>query len=500
VVAIRREDITEDDIYRMKWEYFKKVGYDPSPGQREFHESRARFRVMAAGTRFGKSYAAAKEICPRLLLPGEQGWIVGPTYRLGEKEFRYVWEDLVINLKLPTARANNNLNLGDMYIEFPWGAWVRVMSAEKPANLLGEELDFVVLAEGSQIKEQVWTRYLRGRLVSRRGFMIANTTPNEQDGLIWPMFQKGQDRRIKEYWSGQYGSAEGKTVTAEEVEAVRQELIAQGREDEFREQYLGEFLVLGTKSIFHKDILQNMLEAAKDPVRICRVDTELSGDIQRPKLNWEMEDDEQGELEVFAEPRGSLHYAVGSDVAEEDTPQGDFTTAHVICLETGEEVAAWHGTISPGDWAQKVAAIGYYYNTAPVGIEYNNMGAATCNEIKKFYTHLYRRLKHDTKSPKMERKKAIGWYTSKKTKPILVSDLDKAIKAGELRFNSAQTIRELLSFGKDKNGRLKGLGSAHDDRVMGAGIAWQTALQFDMSPIDDDPVDYSDYDSLAGVA
>jgi len=490
------DKIKEEDFIPMKYEFFKKIGYKPHEGQKKFHDSSARYRILAAGTRFGKSMAAGLDVCPRLLLPNNQGWIVGPTYRLGEKEFRYIWETMIIKLKLPVVRANNNLNIGDMYIEFPWGSWVRVMSSEKPANLLGEELDWLILAEGSQIKEQVYTRYLRGRLVSRRGILIANTTPNEQDNLIYPMFKKGQDRRQTDYWSAQYGTSDNPYVDKAEVESAKRDL----PDDEFREQYLGEFLVLGTKSLFDKDKLHEMLNNCPDPVRICTINVEIKGSVMNPKLNWEMNDDQTGEFEIYQEPLVGKSYAIGCDIAEEDTPQGDFTSIHVLRQDTGEEVAHWHGNADTDTLAYTIAAIGFYYNEAAVGVEYNNMGSAVCNEIKKVYTRLYRRVKHDTRKQKNERKKAIGWYTSKKTKPILVKDLQSALKHDELIPLSRQTITELLSFGREKDGQLKGLGSANDDRVMGLGIAWQVNLQFNILDAEDNEVDYSYYDNLLGVA
>ena len=490
------ERVSEEEFIPMKYEFFKKIGYKPHDGQNKFHRATARFRIIAGGTRWGKSMAAGYDVCPRLLLPNNQGWIVGPTYRLGEKEFRYIWQALIIDLKLPTVRANNNLNIGDMYIEFPWGSWVRVMSSEKPANLLGEELDWLILAEGSQIKEQVYTRYLRGRLVSRKGILIANTTPNEQDKLIYPMFKKGQDRRFTDYYSAQYGTADNPYVDKKEIEDAKKDL----PEDEFREQYLGEFIPLGTKSVFEKDILYNMLEGCPDEVKIYTIAVSISGSVINPKLSWEMIEDNTGEFEVYEEPINGESYVIGCDVAEDDTPQGDFSSIHVIKQSTGEEIAHWHGNIDSDTLAYTLAAIGYYYNEAAIGVEYNNMGSAVCNEIKKVYSRLYRRVKHDTKSKKNERKRAIGWYTSKKTKPILVKDLSSAIKNGELRPLSRQTIHELLSFGRDKDGKLKGLGSSNDDRVMGLGIAWQVNLQFNVLDTDDKPVDYSYYDNLAGVA
>lgn len=478
-----------------KWKLFEHIGYQPHEKQMAFHMSTARFRITAAGTRFGKSLMAAMECCHLLLKPNVQGWIVGPTYRLGEKEFRYVFKTMVHTLQCPTVRANDNVELGDMYIEFPWGSWVRVMTAEKPKNLLGEELDFMILGEASQIKKQTYTRYLRGRIVTRNGWVVANTTPNEQEDLIYPMFLKGQDPRFTEYWSEQYGTADNPLIPLEEIEAARADLPA----DEFAEQYLGEFMVLGAKSIFDSEILHNLLKESPDPLRVCSVIAELvdegTGGIH---LDWEIEEDDDGCLEIYEEYDPSCSYAIGGDVAEDDTSMGDFSSVDVLNCNTGNQSAHWHGSISPHELAYVAGALGYAYGVAPIGIEHNNMGAATNHELKKFYPKLYRRKVMDIKGPKDKKTKKVGWYTSAKSKPIMIKDLVKALSKGEFIPNSPATIREMLSFGKNKDGKLQALGANHDDRVISAAIAEQVGQQFAYDPSIDDNLDHLYQQQVAG--
>ena len=478
-----------------KWKLFDLLGYQPHEKQMGFHLSTARYRIAAAGTRFGKSLMAAMEVCPMLLKPKTQGWIVGPTYRLGEKEFRYVWESLIIKLNCPTVRANNNVELGDMYIEFPWGSWVRVMTAEKPKNLLGEELDFLVLGEASQIKKQTFTRYLRGRIVTREGWVVANTTPNEQEDLIYPMFLKGQDPRFSDYWSAQYGTADNPLIPLEEIEAARADMPV----DEFAEQYMGEFMVLGARSVFDSEILHDHLKNSPDPILVGNVLACLAGsDEASVRLEWEIEEDDEGCLEVYEHYDSTCQYALGGDVAEENTPHGDFSCADVVNCNTGNQAAHWHGSISPHEFAYVCGALGYAYGTAAIGVEHNNMGAATNHELKKFYPKLYRRKILDQKGAKDKKTSRIGWYTSAKSKPVMIKDLSKAIESGELTPNSPATIREMLSFGKNKDGKLGALGASHDDRVISLAIAEQVGQQFSYDPSIDDNLDYLYQQQVAG--
>jgi len=42
---------------------------------------------------------AAAEIEPYLLgVEPTRGWIVGPEYKTGEKEFRYLWQDVILTM------------------------------------------------------------------------------------------------------------------------------------------------------------------------------------------------------------------------------------------------------------------------------------------------------------------------------------------------------------------------------------------------------------------
>src|SRR4051812_26342458 len=106
-----------------KWAYFRQIGYEPTAAQMKYHLSAARFRCPCCGRRFGKSTMAGRDLQPKLLEPGKRFWIVGPDYSLGEKEFRVVWDDMIVKLGLgkdKRVKKAYNIRSGDMYIEFPW--------------------------------------------------------------------------------------------------------------------------------------------------------------------------------------------------------------------------------------------------------------------------------------------------------------------------------------------------------------------------------------------
>lgn len=190
-----------------KQAYFDKVEYEPHSGQKLFHQSDARFRVYLAGRRTGKSVCSARELVPHLFQPNRRYWIVGPQYSLAEKEFRVIWDDLIVKLQLgkdKRVKKAFNLPTGNMYIEFPWGSRVQAMSAQHPESLVGEALDGVIMAEAAKQSRTTWERFIRPALADKKGWAIFSTTP-EGYNWIYDMWALGQnpDPKFDDYWSMQ---------------------------------------------------------------------------------------------------------------------------------------------------------------------------------------------------------------------------------------------------------------------------------------------------------
>jgi len=163
-----------------KYKLFKEVGYEPHPSQLLFHESEARHRITCCGRRFGKSVMAGHEMSAALFVPDSIYWIVGPTYKLGEKEFRVVFDDFFRKLGFANDRRFKkayNLDQGNMRIETPWNSRLEVVSAEKQDSLVGEGLDGVIVSEAALHKPDTWQMYIQPALADKRGWAIFPSTP-----------------------------------------------------------------------------------------------------------------------------------------------------------------------------------------------------------------------------------------------------------------------------------------------------------------------------------
>jgi len=188
--------------------FFRKIGYKPHPQQILYHDSLARFRTATCGRRFGKSTMAGRDLEPKLFLPDKMYWIVGPTYDLGEKEFRVIWDDLIVKMGLgrdKRIKKTYNKKQGDMRLEFPWNTKLYVRSADHPENLVGDALDWVIMSEAAKHKEDTFNRYIRPALADKKGGADFPTTP-EGHNWLYHMWLLGQDKTLPEYESWQFPS------------------------------------------------------------------------------------------------------------------------------------------------------------------------------------------------------------------------------------------------------------------------------------------------------
>ena len=214
----------------------------PSPAQRQIHESNARFKIVCAGARFGKSMAAGAEVAFHLMFSDFRIWIVSTVYELAEKEFNWAIEflsRLSINGKKVIQMATlTSAQRGSRTIQFPWGSFAKTKSTEKPQTLLGEELDMIVFGEGSQIARLPWERMLRARIGPRNGSLLNFSTGSGDSGLFADMLAWGYDETKLDWASWQFDTIENPTFSKEEYEKARKELDPKV----FDEQYRGKLV------------------------------------------------------------------------------------------------------------------------------------------------------------------------------------------------------------------------------------------------------------------
>lgn len=215
---------------------YARLDYTPSSGQLQFHESDARFKVLIAGARFGKSLAASKDVLRDLLCAQTRGWMVGPTFALARPEFDYLVNDVRSRLRLAVCEELTSPRAEHAFVRFTNGSEVHCVSASRPENLLGQEVDWMILCEASHLQREAYERFLRARLTSRNGRLLVPTTPKGHNwikGLYDRGIVQGQD-----WQSFRFATWDNPRVSAKEIEAARAELPA----EVFDEQFGGAFV------------------------------------------------------------------------------------------------------------------------------------------------------------------------------------------------------------------------------------------------------------------
>lgn len=222
-----------------KSDLFRSLGYEPHAGQLEVHRCRAKRRVVACGTRWGKSTLGVYEAIAELLQPREHalGWIVAPTYELTSRIFARVVEVLHEKLKhrirAYSLRGHwiSVINLGGGVSE------LRAKTADRPSGLLGEALDFVIIDEATTVRDEVFDDHIAPRLVDRKGRALLLSTPGGPN-WFYKEFRRGQHGKDSEYASFAKPTWTNPHVPAEAIEAERKRLGG----ELFMQQYGAEFL------------------------------------------------------------------------------------------------------------------------------------------------------------------------------------------------------------------------------------------------------------------
>jgi hypothetical protein len=147
---------------------------------------------------------AGHDVEPELFTPNKMEWIIGPTYDLAEKEFRVIWNDLIIKLQMgkdKRIKRAYNKKQGNMWIEFPWQTRLECRSADHPENLVGEALDRAIMSEAAKHKVETWERFIRPALADKRGKADFPTTPEGFNWLhkLWQL-GKNPDMPLYESW------------------------------------------------------------------------------------------------------------------------------------------------------------------------------------------------------------------------------------------------------------------------------------------------------------
>ena len=199
--------------------------------QSSIYQDESRFRVVVAGRRFGKTYLSTVELLTQAIKKDNANcWYVAPTYKAAKE---IAWDMLIASIPREYIRKTNETSLT---IELINNSTIALKGAEKPDNLRGRSLDFVVLDEFADMRPEAWYEVLRPSLSDRQGSALFIGTPKGRNHF-YDLWTKGTDEEIN--WSAyQFTTIQGSHVSESEIEAARRDL----DERTFQQEYEAKFV------------------------------------------------------------------------------------------------------------------------------------------------------------------------------------------------------------------------------------------------------------------
>jgi hypothetical protein len=199
---------------------------------------------------------------------------------------------------------------------------------------------------------------------------------------------------------------------------------------------------------------------------------------------------------IWEYPDYSRDYIVVADVARGDG--ADWSTFHVIDVETVTQVAEYKGKLPPKDFGNMLVTVASEWNNALLAIENANIGWAAIQPVlDRNYENLFYTYKDDgyvdahvqlKKGYDMKDKSNMvpGVSTTSRTRPLMISSLEMYMREKTPVIHSKRLIQELFVF-VWLNGKAQAQNGYNDDLVMSFAIAlWlrDTALKLRQQGID----------------
>lgn len=203
-------------------------------GQALVHASKARFRGLACGRRWGKTLLAVVTTL-EALFQGKRGYWIAPTYGVTKVAWNTVKK--VLRPMMQTGLAEwLQIREGSRSVHFGDGE-LMFRSGENHDNLRGEGLDFTVIDEAAYCRPQLWYEVVRPALADKQGWALFLSTPKRENDWFHQMILRGQ-RADNEWESWQMPSWTNPLLAKEEIEAARLEMPS----IEFRREFGAEFV------------------------------------------------------------------------------------------------------------------------------------------------------------------------------------------------------------------------------------------------------------------
>ena len=197
--------------------------------QTEVFTDPSRFRMLAAGRRFGKTHLSLVQLIVwAAMKSGSLNWYLAPTYRAAKS---IAWRQLKAMVPQELFAEKNEV---DLSIELINGSRIELKGGDRYDSLRGNSLSNVILDEAAYIPPDCWEMVIRPALADQRGNAIFISTPAGFNHFHEWYEQAESEPGWKTF---AFNTIEGGNVPPEEVELARRTL----DERTFKQEFLASF-------------------------------------------------------------------------------------------------------------------------------------------------------------------------------------------------------------------------------------------------------------------
>jgi hypothetical protein len=418
--------------------------YDYQAGLlRTFNEDR--FTVILKARQLGISTITAAYVAWLMMFHRDKNILVIATkFNTASnlvKKVKSMIKNLPNWLKIATISIDNRASF-----ELSNGSQIKASSTSGDAGR-SEALSLLVIDEAAHVEglEELWTGLYP--TLSTGGRCIALSTPNGVGNWFHQTYvdsesSKNDFRSVVLPWD--VHPDRDQQWFEKETRNMSRRQIAQELECNFN---------MSGETVFHGDDLSKLEKNMCDPKYKTGFDRNF----------W-----------IWEEFQSGSNYLLAADVARGDGK--DFSTFHIMKIETMEIVAEYQGKVTPDIFANLISNAGKEYGNCMVIVENNSVGFSVLEKLKEFdYPNIYFSYKSSHEyvtayEAEFKSNTIAGFTTSMKTRPLIIAKMEEFVRNDIITVYSKRLINEMRTF-VWHSGKPQSMKGYNDDLIMACAIA-----------------------------
>lgn len=207
-----------------------------APWQQAVVDSPARFKVICAGRRSGKTFLSIRQLCYYARIPNREVFYVTSSYRAAKM---IVWKNL--KNRLLDLRWVKKVNESELSITLKNNSTISLKGSENINALRGISLAYCVIDEAAFCDPDLFPEVIRPALADQQGDAMFISTPAGKSNYFYDLYQAAGSTPGWQAW--QLTTLESGMVPEEEILAAKQEMT----DSQFRQEFEASFEDIGNR-------------------------------------------------------------------------------------------------------------------------------------------------------------------------------------------------------------------------------------------------------------